>query len=143
MSDRKLAAILIERGELDDALAILRDAVLPKLDDERERAIAWGKIADIEFARGEFDDARQIREREQLPVFERIGDVREQAVTWAKLADIARAGGQLDEAERILRTRVRPVFERLDDTLGLMNVATTSPRWARRSSTSPPGRGPS
>jgi hypothetical protein len=48
------------RGELDEALRIRREEELPvyeRLGDVRERAVTWGKIADVFQARGELDEA--------------------------------------------------------------------------------------
>jgi hypothetical protein len=45
-----------------------------------------GKIADILQARGELDKALEIRQQEELPVFERLGDVRELLLCRAKIA---------------------------------------------------------
>ena len=47
-----------------------------------------GYIADILQARGQLDEALAIREKEQLPVYEKLGDVREKAITMGKIADI-------------------------------------------------------
>ena len=41
----------------------------------------WDELADLNFLRGEVDEALRIRTDEQLPVYERLGDVREKAVT--------------------------------------------------------------
>jgi tetratricopeptide (TPR) repeat protein len=86
---------------LDEALRIYRDEQLPvyeRLGDVRERAVTWGKIADVLFARGELDEALRIYRDEQLPVYERLGAVRERAVTWGQMAHIAAMQGDLDTA---------------------------------------------
>ncbi|MFV8751343.1 pentapeptide repeat-containing protein [Nannocystaceae bacterium ST9] len=118
---RKHAAILLERGDLHEALRVLRSEVLPvfeRLADEREQAIAWRLVADIEFSRGELDEARRLYEQ-QATVFERIGDVRERAVTWTRIANVTVALGRVDEALVVLRERARPAFEKLGDVRGL------------------------
>ena len=47
----------------------------------RSKAVTMGKIADILQARGQLDEALNIRENHELPVYEKLGDVREKAVT--------------------------------------------------------------
>ncbi|HNN95447.1 MAG TPA: tetratricopeptide repeat protein, partial [Pseudomonadota bacterium] len=114
----QIADIYQARGQLDDALRILREEVLlvfDKLGDIRERAVTMGKIADIYHARGKLDEALRIRWEEVLPVFEKLGDIRSSAVTMGKIADIYRARGQLDEALRIHREEVLPVYQKLGD----------------------------
>ena len=114
----KIADILQERGELDEALRIRREEELPvyeRLGDVRSRAVAMGRIADIYEARGELDEALRIRREESLPVYERLGDVRSRAVAMGRIADIYEARGELDEALRIRREEELPVYERLGD----------------------------
>ena len=113
-----IADVLQARGELDEALRIRREEVLPvyeRLGDVRERAVTMGKIADVLRARGELDEALRIRREEQLPVYERLGDVRARAVTMGKIADVLQARGEFDEALRIRREDELPVYERLGD----------------------------
>ena len=114
----RIADILQERGQLDEALRILTEEQLPvfeKLGDARQQAIAQARIADILQVRGQLDEALSIRTRKQLPVFERLGDARSRAITHSKIADILQARGQLDEALRILTEEQLPVFEELGD----------------------------
>ncbi len=116
---RNLAAnILQTRGQLDEALRIWQEEVLPileKLGHVRNRAVTLGQIADILQSRGQLDEALKIRQEEELPVFERLGDVRERAVTLGKIADILKSRGQLDEALKIRQEEQLPVYERLGD----------------------------
>ncbi|MBK9648363.1 MAG: tetratricopeptide repeat protein [Deltaproteobacteria bacterium] len=114
----QIADVLQARGQLDEALRIFREEVLPvfeRLGDVHAKAITLGKIADVLQARGQLDEALRILREEELPVFERLGDVRAKAVTLGKIADVLQARGQLDEANRIRREEVLPVFERLGD----------------------------
>ena len=116
-----IADILKARGQLDEALRIYQEGVLPVVDplgDVRSRAVTMGKIADILQARGQLDEALRIRREEQLPVYDRLGDVRERAMTMGRIADILQARGQLDEALRIRREEELPVYDRLGDVLG-------------------------
>jgi tetratricopeptide (TPR) repeat protein len=113
-----IADILQSRGELDEALRILRDEALPvydRLGDVRERAVTMGSIADILQSRGELDEALRIRREEELPVYDRLEDVRSRAVTMGQIADILGSRGELDEALRILRDEALPDFKRLGD----------------------------
>jgi tetratricopeptide (TPR) repeat protein len=83
-----------------------------------------GKIADILQARGELDKALDIRQQEQLPVYERLGDVREKAVTMGKIADILQSRGELDKALEIRQQEELPVYERLGNVRGLLICRT-------------------
>jgi tetratricopeptide (TPR) repeat protein len=106
------------RGDVDGALRVLRDEVLPvfeRLGDVHARAVTLGRIADIHLARGQLDEALRILREELLPVFERLGDVHARAVTLGRIADVHMARGQLDEALRIRTEEELPVFERLGD----------------------------
>ncbi len=114
----KIADILVNEGQLDEAMRIRRQEELPvfeKLGDVRERAITLGQIADILAKKGQLDEAMRIRREEELPVYEKLGDVRSRAVTLGKIADILVKKGQLDEAMRIRRQEVLPVYEKLGD----------------------------
>ncbi|WP_437948359.1 metallophosphoesterase [Sorangium sp. So ce296] len=112
------ADILEGRGQLDEALRIRREELLPvfeRLGDVRSHAVTLGKIAGIAQARGRPDEALRIRQEEELPVYERLGDVRSRAMTLGKIADIVQARGQLEEALRIRREELLPVYERIGD----------------------------
>ncbi|EWY36802.1 hypothetical protein N825_23290 [Skermanella stibiiresistens SB22] len=114
----RIVDILQARGELDEALRIRREELLPvfnRLGDVCSRAVTMGKIADILRARGEMDEALRIHREEQLLVYDRLGDVRERAVTMGKIADILQARGDMDEALRIRREEELPVYDRLGD----------------------------
>src|SRR5216683_1152340 len=114
----RIADILVERGELDEALRIRREEQLPvytRLGDVRSIAVTQGQIADILVQRGELDEALRIRREEELPVYTRLGDVRSIAVTQGEIADILMQRGELDEALRIRREEELPVYTRLGD----------------------------
>ena len=99
----RIADILYARGELDEALRIRREEVLPvyeRLGAVRERAVAMGQIADILHARGELDEAFRILREEVLSVFERMGDVRSLVVGRMNLAmTLLKRGKPEDRAE--------------------------------------------
>ncbi len=104
-----IADIAVTRGELDEALRILREVELPvyeRLGDTRSVAVTWGKIADIAVTRGELDEALRIRREVTLPVYERLGDTREAAITWGKIADIAARRGNWDTAAELQHKRL-------------------------------------
>jgi len=98
-----IADIHEARGELDEAMRIRLDEVLPvfeRLGEVRERAVTLGKIADIHMARGELDEAIRIRQDEELPVFERLGEVRFLLAARANLALIYLERAHADDRER-------------------------------------------
>ncbi len=107
---------LAKRGEIDQAEKHLRDAValFGKLKEEKQRAVALGRIADILYARGQLGEALRIRREEQLLVYERLGEVRAKAVAMGKIADILQARGQSDEALRNLEA-IKIIFHDLGD----------------------------
>ncbi|WP_246575162.1 CHAT domain-containing protein [Streptomyces umbrinus] len=124
----RIADILQQRGEVEEALRIRREVELPafeRMGDTRAAAVTWGRIADILQQRGEVEEALRIRREVTLPVYERIGDTREAAVTWGKIADIFEQRGEVEEALRIRREVTLPAFERMGDT---RSVAIT---WGR------------
>jgi tetratricopeptide (TPR) repeat protein len=112
-----VADILRDRGQLDEALRIMREEEIPvfeKVGDIRSRTITLRKIADILKDRGQLDEALRIY-REIIPVFEKIGDIQSRAVTLGQIADILQARGQLDEALRIRQEEEIPVYEKIGD----------------------------
>jgi len=127
---------LSSQGELDEVVRISREELIPLLSEkgaDRERAIIWGKIADVLGARGELEEALRIRCEEELPVFERLGDVHSRAVTLSRIADVLEKQGEWEEALRIRREEVLPVFERLGDAreraLTLGKIADVLAAW--------------
>jgi tetratricopeptide (TPR) repeat protein len=113
----QVAGILMRRGELDEALRILRTEVLPvheRLGDVRSTAVTQGQVAEILTRQGDLAAALTIR-REQVLAFARLGDLRERALTMGYVADILQARGELDESLRIRREEELPVYERLGD----------------------------
>ncbi|MCX3286230.1 CHAT domain-containing protein [Streptomyces sp. NEAU-H22] len=115
----KIADILEQRGEVDEAFRIHREVELPvyeRAGDTHSAAVTWGQIADIFQQRGEVEEALRIRREVTLPVYERVGDTRSVAITWGKIADILEQRGEVDEALRIRREVTLPAFERIGDT---------------------------
>ncbi|BAJ27690.1 MULTISPECIES: CHAT domain-containing protein [Kitasatospora] len=115
----KIADILEQRGEMEEALRIRQEVELPeyqRIGDTREAAITWGQIADILHQRGQVDEALRIRQEVELPEYQRIGDTHSIAVTWGQIADILHQRGQVDEALRIRQEVQLPEYERIGDT---------------------------
>ncbi|WP_372673150.1 CHAT domain-containing protein, partial [Amycolatopsis kentuckyensis] len=102
-------------GKAEDLLTQARNLSLTAGSD-REAAVASGRIADILYQRGDYDEALRIRREVELPVYERLGDTRSTAVTWGQIADILYQRGDYDEALRIRREVTLPVYTRLGDT---------------------------
>ncbi|WP_404370037.1 tetratricopeptide repeat protein [Corallococcus coralloides] len=105
-------------GDLDSALRILRDQVIPiyeRLNDIRARAIALTKAADILEQRGDYEEALSTLREKVLPVFEQLGDARSRALALGKIADILEQRGDYDEALRIRLEEEIPVYERIKD----------------------------
>ena len=78
VSARFKADVLAARGDLDAALKMLRNEVLPSFErfgDVRAKAVTMGKIADVLHLQGQLDKAVRIPREEQLPILERLGDV--------------------------------------------------------------------
>jgi len=114
--------VAMSAGLLDRTLVLARHKA--ELDqsrgEEREAALALGRIADVYQARGQWDEALRIRREEELPVYERLGDVRSRAVTLGRIADVYQARGQWDEALRIRQEEQLPVYERLRSARDLL-----------------------
>lgn len=116
----RLADLYYQRGEIDEALRVCWEEVLPafeRLGDEHHKAVTMSKIAEVLQERGQLDEALKIRREQELPIYERLGDEHHKAVTMGKIADILEDRGQLDEAIRIRREALL-VYERLGDVRG-------------------------
>lgn len=109
---------LAERvGDLDTVCdtATEMERLARSAGDDRDRALALGKIADVLVVRGDPDQALRICREEVSPVFHRLGDLREHAITLGKIAHVLAVQGKLDDALRILREEVLPVCNQLGD----------------------------
>ncbi len=104
----QIADILQARGQLDEALRILKEEELPvyeRLGDVRSRAMTMGKIADILVRRGQLDEALRILKEEVLPACERLGDVRGLLVgrtTLGQILLVRTANNDRPEARQLL-----------------------------------------
>lgn len=104
-------------GNLDKAIAYADQKYQLDIqrEDEREAALAKGKVADILQDRGNLDEALRIRQHEELPVYEQLGEVREIAITKGKIAAILFSNGEQTKAIEIYEESVLPVYEKLRD----------------------------
>jgi tetratricopeptide (TPR) repeat protein len=112
-----LALVASSRRRFDEALreyALARELAETAGADSKV-AVSWGATADVLHARGQIDEALEIRRTKQLPFYERVGDVRAIADTWAVIADMLYDRGQLDATVEILGSKVVPLYERLGD----------------------------
>lgn len=109
----KVADILVERGRLADAQAILEGEVLPvyeRAGDPRSVAVALLQLARIRRQRGEASAAMALLLR-AFDSFAALGDVHQGAVTLGEVAQIHRDRGDLDAALRIRSEIQLPAFD--------------------------------
>lgn len=117
------ALILIERGQLEQALQLLREELLPmhrRLGSKRAQAIALGMIAKILRIQDRLEQALSILREEALPLLKEVGDQRDLATTMGNIAAILSQQGKLDEAIEIRRRDVLPIVERMGDGRNLI-----------------------
>jgi hypothetical protein len=113
----QIAEILQSRGELEAALRIHRDEILPafdRLDHASWRDVTQGETTYILQSPGDLEGFL-IRRVEEIPVFRLLGDVANRAITQGKIADILQSRGELEESLRIRRMEQMPAYERLGD----------------------------
>lgn len=135
MGRDQVAVGLINQGQLQNAVRILRAEVVPvyeKMGSVHKRAIALGRIADILTTQGQLDEALKIREEEVLPIFQELGDMHSVAITQEGIASIHEHRGRLDEALRIRNDVSLPIYDKLGDRIGraqtIAAIAATSQR---------------
>ncbi len=104
---------MVERSKRIATLRTYLQSEPPPADDIRLPLL--DEMAGLYSSIGELDEALRIREKEELPVYEKLGDVRSATVTRGQIADILEARGELDEALRIREQEVLPVYEKLGD----------------------------
>ncbi len=101
--------------------------LLPREMADALRLPLLDELARLLFSQGKLEEALEIRQKEELPVYEKLGDVRSRAVTLGKIADIYVARGRLDEALEIRQKEQLPAFEKLGDVreraVTLANIA--------------------
>lgn len=104
----------------------------------KESAYTLGAYADILQARGQLDEALNIRQTEQLPVYEKLGDVRSLLVGRAKLAillwqmDAAVNAGRIQELLCLALNDARrlriPEAEQIESILEQMGLSCELPK---------------
>ncbi len=99
----KIADILVMRGNLDDALHLLQNELIPEirsLNDSKALAITQGQIADIFRIRRNFKEALRIRREVELPAYDEH-DVRSLSVVRYKIAETLLDRGDDDDKQEI------------------------------------------
>ncbi|MEM9488054.1 MAG: tetratricopeptide repeat protein [Myxococcota bacterium] len=122
MAWSRIAEIYTVQEQLDRAMTIYRDRVLPvyrTLGDARATAMAWAGVAAIQHRREEHDQALQTLYDRVLPLIEQIGDRRELAVVWGRIADIYQDLGRVKSALHLRMHRERPGYQRVGDAVAL------------------------
>lgn len=115
---REIGNIHIGMGELDEALRLYREQLLPiyeKLGDKRKLAYIKGNFVTILCSRNQFDEALRIAETEILPIFEQTNDLHNLAQTYGTIADIMHARQDFNNTLAILQEKVLPIFKNLGD----------------------------
>jgi tetratricopeptide (TPR) repeat protein len=106
------AAQLRSEGELEEALRIRRDQVLPlyeQLGDTRAQTVVLGDIADLLTALGRTDEASKVLEEQMLPRADRLGDARLQARASSKALQLRRSQSPAPAAKQA-GTRATPAM---------------------------------
>lgn len=104
-----LANAFRHSGRVDDAIAVLRDEVIPelhRLGDAREWAVFSGTLAAAEVARGRVSEGTRILRDDVLPVLRRLGERPNLVLTCRNLATLLQKSGRGQdraEARRLLR----------------------------------------
>lgn len=136
MAKDQVAVGLATRGQLQDALRILREEVVPVYTNTgniRLRAIALARISSILTTQGELDEALRIRQEELLPVFQSLKDFHSIAITFEGIANIHEHRGRMNEAFDIRTNSCLPIYEKMGDKLGTaMTMAAIAAIFQRR-----------
>ena len=112
----KIADILTQRGQTEEALRIFEDELLPffeRLGDVRSRAVTLGKIADILTQRGQTEEALTILIDECLPIRTGIQDLSGIAHIRYSCAQIRLQRGGLEQED------LKTIFEELAESFGI------------------------
>jgi tetratricopeptide (TPR) repeat protein len=122
-----MAEVLVVRGQLDDALRLQREELLPtyeQLGDERGRVLTMRAIARILDALGQYDEGLRIRREEELPAWERLGSSHDRAITQYEIGVTLKGQHLYDEALPALY-EASSIFERLGDLRSKAQSLTT------------------
>jgi tetratricopeptide (TPR) repeat protein len=118
--DRVEANVLLTLGRSAEALAILRERVLPAIERQGtayQRALTYRSIAHALKGTGDLDSALRQLQEHALGLDEQMRDDHGRAETQSQIADVLAVRGDLDDALRI-RQEILPVYERLGDVRG-------------------------
>ncbi len=118
-----LSSLLAQRGELDEALDLIEEAIarFERLGDERGVADNTGNMALWELATGRPESAR-LRASSSLVVFERMGDPQGQADSFLALAEAALFLDEFDEARAHVE-RAAAITEEIADPWNIPMIA--------------------
>jgi len=112
-----MAEILVERGQPDEALRLLRDEVSPvfeQMGDLFSLAIAKKAMADILRDQGQIEESLQILKADVLPLVEKLGALDLRLLVLVQIAGTLGVRGESEEALRILKEEALPICEGLD-----------------------------
>ena len=113
---RQVADIYQDRGDLEEALRIYQEELLPVFvssGDSRDRAITLGKISEIFQTRGQLDEALRILQEEVVPILERVGDAHSRTVALTRIAGIHQIDGNIDKALQVFQEKILPASQEL------------------------------
>jgi tetratricopeptide (TPR) repeat protein len=111
-----VAEVALFRGHPGTAIQILREDVVPtfeRLGEERQRALALGRLAAALGVQGESDEALRLLQEDVVPTYERLGLPKDRAAGLAAVADLLISRGDLNDALSILSEDVLPILESL------------------------------
>lgn len=113
----RIAEILRWQGRVEEAWQLL-EAQQRSFHDMGEHgleAVAWSSMADILAARGQTEQALQIRREQVLPLYLTHGSLRDRATCLGAIAHDLQTLGALDEALAIHRDLELPIYRQIDD----------------------------
>ncbi|MCB9764517.1 MAG: hypothetical protein H6739_32380 [Alphaproteobacteria bacterium] len=113
-----LADVCAEEGDHAQALALLREQVLPiyeALDEAESVASTCLNIARAQIAIGQPDEAITLLQERVLPIWSEGRDVLSASVAWGVLAEAHAAKGDRDEALRVRFAHELPLVRQQDD----------------------------
>jgi tetratricopeptide (TPR) repeat protein len=109
--------VLVTRGELDVALHLAREVLLPGWAAERaerEVAIVQDHVASILLLQGEYAQAQELIEQEVLPAQRRLGDIMGLAQSHLHMALLLERRGALQQAARVVEEQVLPNLDPIE-----------------------------
>jgi tetratricopeptide (TPR) repeat protein len=116
IANRQFAHILVQQGNLKQALQIYQKQVLPvfeALGDQQQYANTLGRIAFIAQLQGNLELAL-INQQQVLSIYEALGDKYSSAITLGRIAGILHQQGNLQQALQIYQ-QVLDIFKDLNN----------------------------